>query len=139
MQISTSPSTAPNPVPQSHRPPAMAFPHLCSIPRGLNRSWWNILLSSFLWTTSKTLPSPSAFLKVTAQYLETHFTWNPRWSHLSRSPKNFQPGNTQPLHSPQHQEEQQKAKNKTTAQQRQGQIAAPRTTIFPNPDALMPV
>lgn len=73
-----SPHSSPNPKSQTHpqicsRPPAVAFPHLCSIPRGLNRSPWNILLSSFLWAPSESLPSPPAFLRVITQYLENTF------------------------------------------------------------------
>lgn len=43
------------------------------------------------------------FLSVSSQYLETHSTWTlpPQWPHLSGSPKNYLPDNTQPLlHSP---------------------------------------
>lgn len=62
-------------------------------------------------------PSLNQFLCVNSPCLEKYFIWNPSWSHLSRSLKNFLPGNTQLLHSPKSQRKQQKPRNKPPTQQ----------------------
>ena len=55
--------------------------------RGLSRSCWNTLLSSLSWTSSTSHSSPTPFLSVSSQYLETHLTQNYQWPHLSGSQK----------------------------------------------------
>lgn len=47
------------------------------IPRGQSRCRWNTLLSSHCGPPQPLLSSPSLFLTVSPQYLETHFTRNP--------------------------------------------------------------
>lgn len=65
-------------------------------------TWWNTL---FLISSVDHFqaPSSSPFQSVSSHYLETHFTWTPQWPQLSRSQRNFLPGNTQQPYSPKNQ------------------------------------
>lgn len=77
--------TQPNSYPQlCGRLPSLNSPHCCATNR-LKRSWWNTLLSPFLW-----IPLPLQSLPISKGQLpipETQLTWNPQWPHLAATLK----------------------------------------------------
>lgn len=99
---------------QSHsqlcrRPPLWPFPTLCLHSQETKQ----ILVEqpAFL-LPPVAFPSPSPFLGVSSQCLETDFTRKPQWPHLSGFQQNLLAGNTKLPHSPKNQREATEIKGK---------------------------
>lgn len=130
----TSPSIPPSLIHKSH-------PQLCCelsslyapVSMGLNRSWWDTLHSSLLWTLADS-PGPSSFLKVSSQYTEIHCSGN-HLEHTYQDPRRISYQVIYCNHSVLRTREETDSKEETPVLKRQDQIADLRITIYPAADA----